>query len=171
MAGHRVHVICGSTGAGKTTYARRLSDVCGGVRFSIDEWMSALFWMDTPQPLEVAWSMERVERCFHQIWEVAKQVAHREISIVLDLGFSQASSRERFYRLAAEAGLSAQLHWLDVPAAVRWGRIETRNRERGTTYALPFDVTREMFDFMEKIWEPPTEHEMAAHDGVRAASD
>jgi predicted kinase len=169
MAKHLMHVICGSTGAGKTTYARRLSDVCGGVRFSIDEWMTALFWMDAPEPLEAVWARERVDRCLHQIWATAQGVAGRGIACVLDLGFSQASDRERFYRLGAEAGLSAQLHWLDVPAVLRWERIETRNRERGATYALPFDVTREMFDFMESIWEPPTEHEMAAHDGVRAA--
>jgi len=42
------HFICGSTGAGKTTYALKLSDEIGAVRFSIDEWMAALFWMDTP---------------------------------------------------------------------------------------------------------------------------
>jgi antitoxin VapB len=64
---HLVHLICGSTGAGKTTYALQLSDRVGAVRFSIDEWMAALFWMDTPQSLDPAWSMERVERCLTQI--------------------------------------------------------------------------------------------------------
>ena len=37
-------LIVGCTGAGKTTYARRLADEIGGIRFSIDEWMMALFW-------------------------------------------------------------------------------------------------------------------------------
>jgi hypothetical protein len=58
---HLIHLICGSTGAGKTTYALRLSDQLEGIRFSIDEWMAMLFWMDTPQPLNPAWSIERVE--------------------------------------------------------------------------------------------------------------
>jgi predicted kinase len=48
---HLIHLISGSTGAGKTTYASQLSERLKGVRFSIDEWMAALFWMDTPQPL------------------------------------------------------------------------------------------------------------------------
>ena len=62
MQRHLVHLICGSTGAGKTTYALRLSEQLGAVRFSIDEWMATLFWMDTPQPLDPAWSVERARR-------------------------------------------------------------------------------------------------------------
>jgi len=27
-------------------------------------------------------------------------------------------------------------------------------------------VTREMFDFVEAMWEPPTAEEMAARDGI-----
>ena len=169
MTDHLLHPICGSTGAGKTTYARKLCEHIGGVRFSIDEWMSTLFWMDTPKPLDAAWSMERVERCLDQIWDVARQVAARGIPCVLDLGFGQARTRERFYRLAAESGLSVQLHVLDVPAAERWRRIEARNREKGPTYNLPFDVTREMFDFVETLWETPTDAEVTAYKGIRVA--
>jgi hypothetical protein len=32
---------------------------------------------------------------------------------------------------------------------------------------LPFNVTREMFDFVESLWEPPTDAELAASNGVR----
>ncbi len=67
MQHHLIHLICGSTGAGKTTYALRLSDRLKATRFSIDEWMATLFWMDTPQPLNPAWSLERVERCLAQM--------------------------------------------------------------------------------------------------------
>jgi hypothetical protein len=44
--------------------------------------------------------------------------------------------------------------------------VETRNAQKGETYQLGFDVTREMFDFVEGIWEPPTDAEMLAYDGV-----
>jgi len=164
-----VHLVCGSTGAGKTTYARALTERIGGVLFSIDEWMSTLFWMDTPQPIDAKWSIERVDRCLDQIWAVARQIGSRVVPCVLDVGLGQASTRQRFYRLASDAGLSVQLHVLDVPPAERWRRVESRNRERGTTYDLPFDVTREMFDFVEALWEAPTDEEMAAHNGVRVS--
>jgi predicted kinase len=164
-----VHLICGSTGAGKTTNASRLSDHLKGVRFSIDEWMAALFWMDTPQPLNAAWSMERVDRCQAQIWAITQRIATRNVACVLDLGFSQAQSRVKFAGLADEAGLSVQLHFVDVPAKERWRRVETRNARKGETYQLGFDVTREMFDFVEELWEPPTHEEMLAYNGVRTS--
>jgi predicted kinase len=167
---HLIHLVCGSTGAGKTTYALRLSDRLQGIRFSVDEWMATLFWMDTPQPLSPAWSMERVERCLTQIWAVAQQIAARNTPCVLDLGFSQAQSRRQFADLAKAAGLSVQLHFIDVPAEERWRRVETRNARKGETYQLGFDITREMFDFVEGLWEPPTDAEMLAYHGVRTSN-
>jgi predicted kinase len=163
---HVVHVVCGSTGAGKTTYSCRLSDRLGAVRFSIDEWMSALFWMDTPKPLQAA-SLERVERCFSQIWSVASQVARRGVPCVLDVGFGDAKNRQRIYNLVTDAGLSMQLHFLNVPVAERWHRVQIRNAEKGASYQLPFDVTREMFDFCGTLWEPPSDEEMRAYNGIR----
>ena len=95
MQPHLVHLICGSTGAGKTTYALRLSDRLGAVRFSIDEWMAALFWMDTPRPLDPEWSMERVERCLTQIWAVVLRIAAQNVPCVLDIGLGQAQCAKR----------------------------------------------------------------------------
>jgi predicted kinase len=164
---HLIHLVCGSTGAGKTTYARQLSLELGAVRFSIDEWMTTLFWMDSPQPLEPAWSIERVERCLAQIWATASQVAARGVPCVLDVGLGRAQHRARFVTLAGEAGLSVQLHFIDVPAQERWRRVQHRNAAKGGTHNLPFDVTREMFDFVETLWEPPTDREMALCNGVR----
>ena len=169
MQRHLVHIICGSTGAGKTTYALHLGDQLGAVGFSIDEWMTALFWMDTPQPLDPSWSMARVERCYKQIWDTVLRVAARDIPCVLDLGFGQAETRARFAKLAHDAGLSVQLHFIDVPAEERWRRVQARNADKGQTYQLDFDVTREMFDFVEGMWEPPADDEMLACNGVHTS--
>jgi len=139
----------------------------GGVRFSIDEWMAGLFWMDTPQPLVPAWSIERVERCMARIWSTAAQVAARGVLCVLDIGFGEAAKRARFAALAENAKLPVRLHFLDVSPAERWRRVQTRNAEKGATYQLPFDITREMFDFVETMWEPPGEAEMIRYNGIR----
>ncbi len=157
-----IHIICGSTGAGKTTYALALADRIGGVRFSIDEWMRALFWMDSPQPLVPDWSIERVERCYAQIWATARRVAERGVPCVLDLGFSQKASRAHFAALAREARLGSQLHFLDVPSEARWQRVQRRNARQGGTRELDFEITRDMFDFVEGLWEAPDAEEMAS---------
>ena len=170
MPNHLIHLICGSTGAGKTTYAQELTERIGAVRFSIDEWMTRLFWMDTPQPLDPSWSMERVERCLTQIWSTASQLAHRGLPSVLNLGLGQAASRTRFVKLAGELGFSVQMHFVDVSAEERWRRVEARNAHRGDPNRLPFEVTREMFDFVETLWEPPTDEELAACNGVKVSN-
>jgi predicted kinase len=113
--------------------------------------------------------MERVDRCQTQIWAMTSQIAARNVACVLDLGFSQTQSRAKFAGRAQAAGLSVQLHFIDVPAEERRRRVETRNARKGETYQLGFDVTREMFDFVEGLWEPPTHEEMLAYNGVRTS--
>jgi predicted kinase len=163
-----IFLIVGCTGAGKTTYARQLADQLGAVRFSIDEWMTQLFWADSPQPIEFKWTMERVERCEAQIFATVHQLALRGIPAVLDLGFTTRAHRDKFRALAGDAGLSAVVHFLDIPADERWYRVNRRNKERGETYAM--EVDRQMFDFMEGMWEPPLEAEWSAGGGCRIDS-
>lgn len=162
-------LVVGCTGAGKSTYARALADQLGGLRFSIDEWMTALFWADSPQPIEFAWTMERVNRCEAQIFAMAQQAATRGVPAVLDLGFTTKSHRDKFRALAEQAGHSVTVHFVDVPAAERWRRVEQRNTDRGETYSLTVD--REMFDFMEGLWEPPSEAEWRANGGLRIGTE
>ena len=160
-------LVVGCTGAGKTTYARALADEIGGVRFSIDEWMTALFWPDSPQPIEFAWTMERIDRCEAQIFAMASQLADRGVPAILDLGFTKYEHREKFRALGLDAKLGSVVHFVDVPAEERWQRVSRRNREQGETYAMQVD--RDMFDFMEGMWEPPTEQEWSANGGLRVS--
>ncbi|MFC3124166.1 AAA family ATPase [Pseudoroseomonas globiformis] len=159
------HLICGSTGAGKTTYAMTLADTLGGIRFSIDEWMMTLFGPDVPETIELAWMMERVARCEAQIGRMALQVARQGLPVLLDLGFTTAEHRERVAALARNAGFGVQLHLLEGAAEMRWARVQARNQNKGATFAMP--VSRAMFDFVETLWEPPTAIEMANMHGVR----
>jgi predicted kinase len=159
-----LHLICGATGAGKTTYSLALAERIGGVHFSIDDWMVRLFWPDSPQPIRFDWTIERLNRCEAQIADLVVKLARRGVPSVLDLGFSRAEHRAKFAAVAAKAGAGVQLHFVDWLADERWRRVARRNAEKGETFRL--EVTREMFDFMESIWEPPTLEEMAAMDGL-----
>jgi predicted kinase len=159
------HLICGSTGAGKSTYAKRLADDLGGLYFAIDEWMVALFWKDSPDPIEFDWAMERVNRCEMQIAAMASQGVRRGLPAILDLGFTKASHREKFATIAKNADIDVKLHFVDVPAEVRWERVQGRNAKKGETFAM--EVNREMFDFVEGMWEAPDVAEMRALNGIR----
>lgn len=162
-------LVVGCTGAGKSTYARALADRLGALRFSIDEWMIALFWADSPQPIEFAWTMERVDRCEAQIFAMARQAAARGVPAVLDLGFTTKAHRDKFRARGEQAGLRVAVHFIDVPAEERWRRVEQRNAEQGETYSLTVD--RGMFDFMEGLWEPPGEAEWRAGGGLRIGTE
>ena len=70
-----VYLVCGSTGAGKTTYSRKLAQELDGIHFSIDEWMVTLFGEDAPKELNPGWIFPRTNRCETQMWAIAMQLA------------------------------------------------------------------------------------------------
>lgn len=163
-----IHLVCGSTGAGKTTYANELRRKLGALHLSIDDWMMTLFSPDAPPQPNWPWIEERVLRCERQIVATALQAARQDVASVLDLGLQRIDQRRRVAEQAASAGIAVRLHFLDVDAPERWRRVEQRNEQQGETFRVK--VTRPMFDFIETIWQPPTDDEMSAYDGVRVAA-
>ena len=160
----QVHMITGLTGAGKTTYAEQLALDVNGVRMSIDDWMANLFFMERSPSTDFDWFYERVQRCCQQMRDTAEQVLRAGQPVVLDCGFTNFVERAKFYDWADGLGFNVILHYLDTDTDTCWQRVETRNRQKGETFAL--EVTREMFDFMQTIWEAPQSEEMARRNGL-----
>jgi predicted kinase len=125
--------------------------------------MTSLFWMDSPQPIQFEWTMERIGRCEVVISESVRHLAAIGVSAILDLGFTRADHRAHFAAFAHDSGMRPVLHHLDIPADIRWERVEARNRDRGVTWRM--DVDRAMFDFMEGQWQRPDAAEMDALNG------
>lgn len=155
----RLIIVCGPTGAGKTTYSLSLSKEIGAIRFSIDPWMQTLFSKDM-ETLDYSWMIERVTRCSKQIWEVSEQILSLNGNVVLDLGFTTKAQRTEFSDRAKALGLNAEIHFINAPQDVRKKRVEKRNTEKDpAVYA--FEVTDMMFDFMEPRFEVPSREELA----------
>ncbi|MEH6556299.1 MAG: AAA family ATPase [Oceanicoccus sp.] len=166
-SGPVIHLICGSTGAGKSTYAKMLSNDIGAIYFSIDDWMTALFGPDVDNVMDWKWISERVLRCENQMISTACALAETGVSSILEIGLQQASKREKVTSVVAKkSGCTLQTHFLDIDAAERWRRVEQRNTEKGETFKL--EVTRDMFDFFEAMWEPPSEQELLSFKRVQA---
>lgn len=167
-----LHLICGSTGAGKTTHALHLARELGAIHFSIDDWMVRLFGPDAraaaPRSPDWPWIAERIARCEDMITRQALELGRLGLSSILDIGLQRADRRRHLARHALEAGLRTQLHFVDTPVEERWRRVQARNASRGETFRI--EVTRPMFDFIESIWQPPGEAEMQALAGVRIAA-
>lgn len=154
----RLILVCGPTGAGKTTYSISLSKEIEAIRFSIDPWMQTLFASDMTA-LDFDWMMERVQRCYAQIWDVSEQILNIDGNVVLDLGFTTKEQREVFSRRGTKLNINAEIHYLDAPQDIRKQRVNTRNQEKDPT-VFAFEVTDMMFNFMEPRFEVPDKAEL-----------
>lgn len=154
----RLILVCGPTGVGKTTYALSLSKEVGAIRFSIDPWMQTLFAKDMTS-MDYAWMLERVYRCYEQIWQVSEQILALNGNVVLDLGFTTKAQRDIFSKKAEKIAITSEIHYLDAPKDIRRQRVEKRNTEKDpAVYA--FEVTDMMFNFMEPKFEIPDQEEL-----------
>lgn len=152
-----VHFICGSIGAGKTSYAVALARRIGAVRLSTDEWMTRLFPANRLVAPALAWNVQLIERCELQMWTIAEQLVARGVHVVFDLAPSGRDHRDRMRGLVAQTRAESKLHYLDVNRATRRARVLERNRQ----HALDsIEVSEEMFDRIDGWFEPPTDDEL-----------
>jgi predicted kinase len=153
-----LHVVFGPCAAGKTTYAHAFARREGAVPFVLDDWGARLFGPDVVEPLEFGWMLERAARCSALIAATATAVVAAGASAVLDMGMMRRADRERIRRSAEAMGLPMQWHFVDAPQEVRRARVAGRNTVKGATFAM--EVTPEMFDRLEGIYEAPDAAEL-----------
>ena len=153
-----LNLVFGPCAAGKTTYAHALARREGAVPFVLDEWGVRLFGPDVHGPLDFGWMLERLGRCNALIWSTATAVLVAGTSVVLDLGLMRRADRDRIRKIAQEAGLSMQWHFVDAPQEVRRARVFARNETKGETFVR--EVAPEMFAMLEAIYEAPAPAEL-----------
>lgn len=98
----------------------------------------------------------------------SRQVVQPCYTFAVSAELTREAHRSKWAKLAADAGLPVRLHHLDVDAKERWRRVQGRNVERGPTFRL--EVTREMFVFVETLWERPSDDELASLNGKRVGA-
>ena len=120
--------------------------------------MQTLFIKDMTS-LDYSWMIERVNRCYEQIWQVSEQILAIDGNVVLDLGFTTKEQRDVFSNRAKKMNINSEVHYLDAPTEIRKQRVDKRNLEKDpSVYA--FEVTDMMFDFMEPRFEVPDQDEL-----------
>lgn len=156
-----IYLIEGPVGAGKSTYAKQLSQRDNALHLNLDEWMVVLFRPDRPEVDFLQWYNERKQRCVEQIWATALNCNQAGIAVVLELGLVQQSDRIAFYRRAADADLDLRVVVLDAPRKERMARVQKRNLEQGDTFQML--VSDEIFEMADAAWQAPDDQELQLH--------
>ncbi|MGB3294334.1 MAG: ATP-binding protein [Phormidesmis sp.] len=123
------HLIHGFVGAGKTTYAAKLEQDLSAFRFSIDEWMIALYGQNPPaEKFE-----EYHSRTTDLVWNVASRALELDQPIILDFGFWSRASRDDARRRIQSLGAKTILYRVTCAEDTMRSRVlarTTRSLER-----------------------------------------
>ena len=154
------HLIHGGVGAGKTTLAKRLEVETGALRFTHDEWMSALYGADPPEPMFAEY--------YRRVWDLMEPLWLRALSlgvdVVLDFGFWQRSDRDDVRAKVQAVGADVVLHDVVCDRAEAWRRAEHRNADLGGSLL----ITRDTFELLCKQVEPLGADEDRVPTGAQA---
>jgi|SRR5919106_457462 predicted kinase len=150
-----VYLLCGLTGSGKTTYAKRL-EAAGAVRLSVDEEVYARHGRyGVDYPMSEYFDRERpvVEELPRRLVELVES-GH---DVVLDYGLWRRSDRDAYKRLVEAHGGRWRLLYFKVDPGVLRQRLADRNR-RGDANALMVTPSA-LEDFIARFDEPVGEGE------------
>jgi predicted kinase len=165
---HRIHLVIGPVGAGKSTYVRQLvqQQQHRAVPLNLDDWMATLFSPDRPADAAdvMAWYVPRTLRCLAQIWKTAEAVLAAGGDVVLEVGLIQRHQRDDFYARIGPWADAMVVHVLDAPREVRRERVLQRNAEQGATFSMV--VPPHIFELASDLWQPPDAAECAQRSVV-----
>jgi len=152
MTAGALHLISGKIAAGKSTLAARLAAENGGVVIAQDFWLSTLY---PGEIVDLAGYRRASERLRAAIAPLIVAMVKGGQAVVLDFPANTVVSRAWMKQLADEAGIVAQLHFLDPSDEECRARMHARNAS-GTH---PYHVDDATFDQFTAHFVPPGDDE------------
>lgn len=141
-----VHLIHGFLGVGKTTFARRLADETGALRFSPDECMTQLHGDDPPAARFAEFHAAIMEQLTRE-WTHAVQAGR---DVILDHGFWTRAERDIARQAATSLGAIVLLYSVDCAESLARQRIHFRNTSpQGSLF-----ITDATYEILRRRFEP-----------------
>ncbi|MCL2401482.1 MAG: ATP-binding protein [Oscillospiraceae bacterium] len=148
-----LHLMVGLPCSGKTTYARQLAADTGALLLTLDVWHLKLFGDDVGDERH-----DERHRCIeHIMWDVAKHVLKIGGDVILDYGCWGRGERDDYRNKAKTLGADFKMHYMDVPHAELYRRLEHRNQN--LTEGV-FNIPKIDMDRYIPMFQPPDEDEL-----------
>jgi predicted kinase len=147
-----VYLICGFIGAGKSTFAKKLEEKTGAVKITKDEWSIRLIGNDPTIDGYAQWD----QKIIGLARDFAFYLAEKRIDVIMDEGFWAKEEREELKRRIHAVGAKAVMYYVDTPIETIRERVVGRNTNLTKE---SFKISRELFDYYLKYWQPPSEDE------------
>lgn len=142
-------ILCGLPGSGKTTFGKFLQTELRAIRFSPDEWMTAL-------SINV-YNEKAREKIEALQWKLARELLALGAIVIIEWGTWGRSERDTLRVEARALGVAVELHYLAAPVEVLFERVSRRGIENPP-------ITREDLTRWAEIFQAPTSEEMALFD-------
>jgi predicted kinase len=146
------HIVVGFIGAGKTTFARKLEQETGAVRFTKDEWMVRLFGNTPPE--------DKFEEYDTRVASLATGIALKclaaGISVIIDEGFWVKEQRDEIRKKVNNVGAVPKFYYIDVPFEIMKARTLKRSRNPPVDSYI---IDKESFDRYWEFFRPPGKEE------------
>jgi predicted kinase len=146
------HIVCGFIGSGKTTFARRLEQETGAVRFTKDEWMVRLFGNTPPK--------DRFEEYDNRMASLATDMALRclrvGVNVIIDEGFWVKDQRDEIMEKVRQLGAVPKLYYIEVPFEIMKARTLKRSDNPPVDSYI---IDEESFVHYWKFFQPPGKDE------------
>jgi predicted kinase len=152
-----VHLLCGPSGAGKTTHAHKIARETQAIHLAIDDCLKPLSIPDSFDMAYIQMVMEKAEQCAGQLLEKARQHLAQGKEVVLDIATFRRIERDFVRNWAKSLNSHVILYYVSANQATRRNRVLKRNSAKGKAHS--FDVPEWWFNCAERLFEPPSQDE------------
>lgn len=152
MSAGALHLITGKIAAGKSTLSAKLAAETGGLVLAEDHWLPTLY------PAQISSLEDYLRESMRLRAAIAPLIVDllgRGMTIILDFPANTVASRTWMRGLADAAGITATLHFLDLPDDLCRERLHARNA--AGTHA--YQASDAEFDQFTAHFVPPTKDE------------
>jgi predicted kinase len=154
---HKLYVICGLPGAGKTTRAIAIAKATGAVRLCPDEWLEAM-------GISLVDYSIRFRLQDHMLIH-GETLLRAGVSVIVEFGSWSRSERESIRRIAIHTDALTELHFVDAPLS----ELARRVRERGGPDAK--SLLEDVLLKSSEKFERPTADETSQYDDYFGPDD